>query len=201
MTDPYKVLGVQRNATDDEIKKAYRDLARKYHPDKYAGTDLAEVAGEKMKEINAAYDQIQKERAAGISSSYGSTGSGNADTGYTGYGSESASMYAQIRTLINEGRISEAEAILVRISDRDSAEWNYLAGCICLKRGGIFDAVRYFDTACTLDPSNAEYRSMREKIRSYGEGTTRSDAGTRDICLDLGCDLCQCCSGSFFCCL
>lgn len=200
MTDPYKVLGVERSATDDEIKKAYRNLARKYHPDKYAGTDLAELAGEKMKEINAAYDQIQKERAAGISSS---SESGYGDTEYTGNtgSSEYGSMYKQIRTLINEGRIIEAEAILTKISDRSSAEWNYLAGCICLKRGSVFDAVRYFDTACTLDPSNAEYRSMRERIRSYGTGTMTDRTGTGDICLDLGCDCCRCCSGSFFCCL
>ena len=67
MTDPYKVLNVARNASDEEIKKAYRTLARKYHPDNYAGGDLADLASEKMKEINEAYDQIQKERAAGQS--------------------------------------------------------------------------------------------------------------------------------------
>ena len=64
MTDPYTVLGVPRDASEDEIKKAYRDLARKYHPDRYASKpDLAEVASEKMKEINAAYDAINEERS------------------------------------------------------------------------------------------------------------------------------------------
>ena len=62
MSDPYQVLGVDRNADDDEIKKAYHDLARKYHPDKYRDSDLADLAEEKMKEINDAYDQIVNSR-------------------------------------------------------------------------------------------------------------------------------------------
>ena len=65
MTDPYKILGVSPTASDDEIKQAYRDLVRKYHPDKYANTDLAEMATEKMKEVNAAYEEVQRRRKAG----------------------------------------------------------------------------------------------------------------------------------------
>ena len=64
-TDPYKVLGVSPNADDEEIKKAYHALVRKYHPDRYNNSDLAELAGEKMREVNAAYEEIQKRRAAG----------------------------------------------------------------------------------------------------------------------------------------
>ena len=77
MNDPYKVLGVSSNATDDEIKKAYRELARKYHPDKYRDSDLADLASEKMKEINAAYEEIQKMRAAGGNPSGNNSGNGN----------------------------------------------------------------------------------------------------------------------------
>ena len=61
MTDPYKVLGVSPDASDEEIKKAYRALARKYHPDKYRDSDLADLASEKMKEVNAAYDEQKRE--------------------------------------------------------------------------------------------------------------------------------------------
>ena len=58
MNDPYQILGVSENASDEEIKKAYRELARKYHPDNYHDNPLADLAQEKMKEINAAYEQI-----------------------------------------------------------------------------------------------------------------------------------------------
>ena len=65
MTDPYKVLGVSPNATDDEVKDAYRRLARKYHPDNYVNNPLSDLATEKMKEINEAYDEIQRQRKSG----------------------------------------------------------------------------------------------------------------------------------------
>ncbi|MFR6410786.1 MAG: J domain-containing protein [Angelakisella sp.] len=70
MTDPYKVLGVSPNATDDEVKDAYRRLARKYHPDNYVNNPLSDLATEKMKEINEAYDEIQRQRKSG-GSGYG----------------------------------------------------------------------------------------------------------------------------------
>ena len=76
MKNPYEILGVSPTATDDEVKQAWRALARKYHPDKYRDSDLADLASEKMKEINAAYEEIQKMRASGGSSSRtGSSGS------------------------------------------------------------------------------------------------------------------------------
>ena len=74
--DPYKVLGVDPSATDDQVKSAYRKLSRKYHPDKYTDSDMKELAEEKMKEVNAAYEQIQQMRAGGNSSNSGSYSSG-----------------------------------------------------------------------------------------------------------------------------
>ena len=69
MTDPYKVLNIAPTASDDEVKHAYRELARKYHPDNYHDNPLADLAQEKMKEINEAYETIQKQRKAGASAS------------------------------------------------------------------------------------------------------------------------------------
>ena len=65
MNDPYSVLGVKPDASDQEIKKAYRELARKYHPDNYVDNPLADLAEEKMKEVNEAYEAIQKQRSGG----------------------------------------------------------------------------------------------------------------------------------------
>lgn len=62
---PYQVLGITPDASDEEVKQAYRALARKYHPDRYTNTDLADLANEKMQEVNAAYEEIQRIRAEG----------------------------------------------------------------------------------------------------------------------------------------
>ena len=125
MNDPYQILGVSENASDEEIKKAYRDLARKYHPDNYHDNPLADLAQEKMKEINAAYEQITKERASGKrgsgsgGASYGASGYGGYGgyQGYGGYGgsqsySGQSSVLQQARIAINTGNISRAEALL-----------------------------------------------------------------------------------------
>ena len=84
MNDPYQILGVSENASDEEIKKAYRELARKYHPDNYHDNPLEDLAQEKMKEINAAYEQITRERASGRRS--GSSGAYGGGASYGGYG-------------------------------------------------------------------------------------------------------------------
>ena len=85
MTNPYEVLGVSPDASDEEIKKAYRELAKKYHPDNYANSPLADVAEQKMKEVNEAYDEINRmrQKGKGTGSTAGSTG------GYSSNGSTS----------------------------------------------------------------------------------------------------------------
>ncbi|MBQ4302265.1 MAG: J domain-containing protein, partial [Oscillospiraceae bacterium] len=111
MNDPYEVLGVSRNASDSEIKKAYHDLVKKYHPDNYADNPLADLASEKMKQINEAYDSITRARASGASSSggyqYGRSGASGGSYSY-GYGYQGASgggQYQTVRELLNSNRL------------------------------------------------------------------------------------------------
>ncbi len=197
MENPYKVLGVSPEDSDETIKKAYRDLARKYHPDKYRDSDLADLAEEKMKEINAAYEQIQKLRESGASNTYsGSYGGGAYNGSYSGN-----PKFAEIRRLINAENIVEAESLLLGMDVNDrAAEWNFLMGCIQLKKGNTIDATRYFDTACSMDPSNAEYRTMRMRMRSFGAfgspyqrgGRTNAGCCDCDLCTTLLCADCCC---------
>ena len=98
MKDPYEVLGVPHGASDEEIKKAYRDLARKYHPDNYVNNPLADLAQEKMKEINEAYDTLTK--GGGASSSQPQSGGSYGGGGYGGNTS-----FAEVRRLIQAGNL------------------------------------------------------------------------------------------------
>ncbi len=157
MNDPYQVLGVPETATDAEIKRAYRDLARKYHPDNYHDNPLADLAQEKMKDINAAYEEINRRRSGG-GNSHSSAGYGSSYGGtYQTYGQSSSSVLQQVRIAINTGNLSRAEALLANYNDHN-AEWNFLRGVVCYRRGWMDEAKRYYETACQMDPGNAEYR-------------------------------------------
>lgn len=190
--DPYKILGVSRDATDEEIKKAYREMVKKYHPDNYANTPMAELAEEKMKEINQAYDLIKQARSGKQSDSRTDT-EGSYDT---------RKLYDTVRRKINEGDIEGADRLLELISATDrGAEWNFLKGCVCLRRGYYYDAQKYFETACYMDPANAEYRAALNNIRSaHQRQNERSFADTQksgdtamNCCESLLCANC-CCS-------
>ena len=193
--DPYKVLGVKPTDSDDTIKEAYRKLARKYHPDKYADGDLKELAEEKMKDVNAAYEEIQRMRSGGSSggySSYGGSYSNSSDNGRYNY--------ANIRRNINTGNIGAAEAELNAVDQGDrAAEWHYLMGCVMIKKGYYVDAQRLINTACSMDPSNSEYRATRDRLNmqanGYGGGYQTSNAGGCsgcDVCSSLLCADCCC---------
>ncbi len=188
MKNPYQVLGVSPDATDDEIKQAYRALARKYHPDKYQDSDLADLAGEKMKEVNAAYEEIQKMRAGNAGGKKG----GNGRSGAAGSG-----QFAQIRRLINANQLQEAERLLrqVNLSDQN-AEWHFLMGCVFLKRGYYLDASKMFDLACGMDPYNEEYKAARDTLRAqaatYGGGYRTAGSPGCNLCTSLLCADCCC---------
>ena len=151
--DYYKILGVGKNASEADIKKAFKTQARKYHPDNYTNNPLADLAQEKMKEINEAYDTLTKNGAP----------SGNASSGYSGgaYSGGSANSgnanYAEIRRLIQMGELDQAEGKLNALPVHD-AEWYYLRGVIAQRRGWMDEAAQNFRIANSMDPNNFEYR-------------------------------------------
>ena len=204
MNDPYEVLGVPRTATDEEIKKAYRNLARKYHPDNYHDSPLADLAQERMKEINEAYEEIQNQRKRGASGNgYGAYGGsyGGPYGGYggNGYGGSYDPAIQRIRLAIRQGDLNLAEELLNAMTDHD-AEWSFLKGAICYRRGWLDEARRYYQNAVNMDPDNQEYqraldiaegRSTAYRPEGYDNVTTGT-CGNGD-CLRL-CGATLCCN-------
>ena len=190
MRDPYSVLGVSQNASDDEVKKAYRELARKYHPDNYQNNPLADLAEEKMKEINEAYDAITKQRSGGYSGgSYGGYQGGGYQNG--GY-SSSNPIYIRVRNLINAGDLAQAEQLLYEAGQKDG-EWYFLSGSIAYRKGWMDEAMRNYTIACQMEPGNMEYRQALAIMQRGAMGGYRP-AGYANV---AGCDPCTaylCCS-------
>ena len=197
MQDPYRVLGVSQGASEDEIKKAYRALAKKYHPDVNNGSPEAEA---RMKEVNEAYSQIMKMRRDGTSGAssgqdfYGGNGYGGyggygpfggfggfggygnaGGYGGYGYGGQQQSSYstnprlAAARNYVRSGHYQEALNVLNSIGER-SAEWYYLSGEVNLGLGNRVAALNYARQAVNMDPNNFEYRALLSRV----EGRTHS---------------------------
>ena len=193
MKDPYEVLGVPHGASEEEIKKAYRDLARKYHPDNYANNPLADLAQEKMKEINEAYDTLMKGGPVPNSSSSSSYSSGSSGS--------SGGAFGQVRELIRQGRIDMAESMLDGIATHN-AEWYYLRGVIAQRRGWMDEAAQNFRIAVNMDSQNYEYRNAANAASGAGAYTYRQqeygNSQSDDLCnlcgtmMCLNC-LCDCC--------
>jgi molecular chaperone DnaJ len=192
MKNPYEVLGIKENASKEEIKKAYRNLAKKYHPDQYGNNPLRELAEEKMRDINAAYDQLMKNSS---SSSYQNSSYNSESTNYT----QNSDLYQSIEFDINTGNIRSAEEKLARCTTRD-AEWNYLMGMLNMRRGWYNDAFMNLNTACSLEPNNFKYRSALNRMQNmnttyrqpYGN---RGDSDICNICATLYCLDCLCSGG------
>ena len=198
MRDHYQVLGVPSTATDEEVKKAYRDLARKYHPDNYHDNPLADLAQERMKEINEAYEAVQSQRKAARAGGY-SGGYGGYQAGYQSGYQSGGSRYQRIRMAISQGNLNLAEELLNAMTDHD-AEWSFLKGAICYRRGWLDEARRYYQNAVNMDPDNQEYqraldiaegRSTAYRPEGYDNVTTGT-CGNGD-CLRL-CGATLCCN-------
>lgn len=191
MKDPYSVLGVSQNASDDEIKRAYRDLARKYHPDNYQNNPLADLAEEKMKEINEAYDSITKMRSGG----YTAASSGGYQRQYSQQSQSADPVYSRIRTAINTGNLPEAEQLLYSVSEKNG-EWYFLAGSIAYRKGWLDEAHQNYQMAVQMEPNNMEYRQALNMMqaggpvyRTYGTG---AGMDSLDCCTTLLCMNCLC---------
>ena len=202
MRDPYSVLGVKPDASDQEIKKAYRELARKYHPDNYVDNPLADLAEEKMKEVNEAYEAIQKQRSGGGGSGGYSQSSSSSSGGYQqqSYGGGTNNpTFNRVRNLINMGDLNSAERLLQEVPQK-SGEWYFLMGSIAYRRGWLDEAMQNYNLAVQMEPGNMEYRQALNMMqrggqayRPYGNsgGMDSLDCCTTMLCLNCLCGGCN----------
>lgn len=212
--DPYKVLGVSPSASNDEIKKAYRELSRKYHPDSYIDNPLADLAEEKFKEVQQAYEQIMKQREGGYSgggsytggSSYGGGSSYNQNS-YSGGSETDALELNAVANYLNARHYREALNALSGISNR-TARWFYYSAIANAGIGNNIDAAKHAQQAVNMEPGNAEYMNLNNQLQwrgqryqntSYGNG----GYGTGNLCCDLWCadSLCECMGGDLIPCM
>ena len=216
MFDPYSILGVSRDASDEEIKKAYRKLSRKYHPDANINNPNKDQAEEKFKEIQQAYDQIMKEREYGSSGNYGYGG----NTGYGGFGgfggyggSQSNSGYQDEEAIrrqaasnyVQSGHYQEAMNVLSSLKERN-AQWYYLSAVANMGLGNNVNAMNHIREAVRLEPDNMQYRMMLERMEGGGSlyqeqqnpfggmPTAGNDLCMKCLMANLACSCC--CPGS-----
>ena len=182
MTNPYEYLGINRGASEQEVMNAYRIIAASIHNSSASDNEKAN----RMNELNEAYDQVLNEiRGTGA---YNNTNSYN----------QGSSQFSDVRQRINNDRIDDAETILDGIpNNMRTAEWHYLKGVIHQRRGWLNETYRCYQSACTMDPSNNEYRAAFNSMQTNANGGYRtsrnsSDCDTCDICQGLICADCCC---------
>ena len=185
MTDPYSLLGVDRNASDDEVKKAYRRLSRKYHPDANINNPNKEEAEAKFKEVQQAYQQIMDERERGYSSDgYGDSNGEGPFGGYGPFGGFGGSgAYGGSRqnrqeteedvhlraaaNYIRSGRYKEAPNVLAGIRER-SALWYFYSASANSGLGNNVTALEQAKEAVRLDPGNMQYQMLLDRLQNAG---------------------------------
>ncbi len=211
MHDPYKILGVPSNATEEEIKKAYKALSRKYHPDANINNPNQDAAEEKFKQIQQAYQQIMKERTEG----YGYSGS-NSYGGYGGFGGsttgyEEDSHLRAAGNYIRSGYYREARNVLDNMnSSARTARWYYYSALAHAGLGNQVTALEYAKRAASMEPYNAEYANLvyqfenggtwyQQRQYTYGQPYTGGNGMCMKICIaNMICNLC--CGGGGLCC-
>lgn len=191
-SNPYDVLGVSPTASDDEIKKAYRKLSRKYHPDANINNPNQAQAEARFKEIQAAYTQIMKMREQGetySSGGYGSNSYGYGNSGYGGYGyggnsyggyssggqqtsydytEEEAMQMKAAANYLNHHHYREALNVLSNISKR-TAQWYYYSAVANMGIGNNVHALEHIKKAVDMEPNNMEYRMLLQRLQYNGQ--------------------------------
>lgn len=205
MKNPYAVLGITEGSSIEEIKRAYKELVKKYHPDKYQNNPLSDLAEEKLKEINEAYDYLMKRTDTQERNNYYSQREEQRQS--NNQNDTDRSFYDQVRANINMGNVAAAEEILDRISFR-GGEWYYLRGLIFMRRGWYNEAVASMRTAADMEPGNYEFRDALNKVlnanrryqsavyqrRGYNPGPDLCSICQCIICTDC---CCECMGGDF----
>ncbi|HEY8892009.1 MAG TPA: J domain-containing protein [Clostridium sp.] len=209
MTNPYEVLGVKEGTSKEDIKKAYRELAKKYHPDQYGDNPLKDLAEIKMRELNEAYDSLMKNNGSSSSHSSSSGYSSQNNSGSTSNNDyTSNNIYQSIRMDINSGNTSSAEQKLSSMNTK-TAEWNYLMGMVHLKKGWQDSAYTFISRACSQEPNNIEYRRSFNELNSRNSNyrdnyysRRGNDNGMGNMCLNLWCadTICECFGGDLISC-
>ncbi len=229
MEDPYKVLGISRDASADEIKKAYRKLSRKYHPDANINNPNKAQAEEMFKQVQQAYKQIMDEKE-GKTSGYQTGGQGqgqNQNQGYGGYGgfggyggyggyggfgqqdrhtygsSEEDVQMRAAANYINNRMFSEAMNILDNIKNH-TAHWYYLHAMANYGLGNNINATQDAQQAVNMEPDNFQYRQLLQQLQGGGEWYTNmgQDYGYDRGDNNWGSWCCQClaCNAALNCC-
>lgn len=190
MSDPYKVLGISRDATDEEIKKAYREMSRRYHPDANVNNPNKDKAEEMFKLVQQAYDQIMNEKKygnSGYGSSYNGSQYGDSNYGpggfgsfgsFGGFGDYSGEAYTHSSTsqdphytaasnYINSGHYQEALNVLNNIENR-TAYWYFLSAVANNGVGNNILALDLAKTAVRMEPNNLTYQRLVQTLENGG---------------------------------
>ncbi|MCL2741175.1 MAG: J domain-containing protein [Oscillospiraceae bacterium] len=208
--NPYEVLGIDESADEAAIKKAYRELVKKYHPDQYKDHPLSDLAGKKLAEVNEAYGALTKSGSAkgrwGGQGRQGGAWPYDWDDGFQGDGhSDDGGDLGRAEGYIRGGNYEAAEATLSAMQDRP-ARWHYLMAHVMVRKGWYDQAIGHAQTAVQMEPSNAEYRSLLNRFASNANAY-RAQGGARgyrqgpDLCTVCQCIWCtECCCSMGDCC-